>query len=225
MREREASERILEAGALVAAVGGILLVLATLANQFVLSPDVTSIDGRVEHSVWTWASSAATFAGAFVATVWLVVSPRRRLNVIAIVVTLAYFSLDDMLALHEEVGSDVGETLALPDWVGGLWLLAYPPLLVLAVWALVGATWNETAKIRRAMLAGIALLGAGLLLELVGIATKRLQLDGTAWPHAVRGAFEEAAELSGWIVVASALTAALVLELARVFDGPGASPR
>jgi hypothetical protein len=75
------------------------------------------------------------------------------------------------------------------------------------------------------MLAGIALLGAGILLELLGIATKRLQLDGTAWPHAVRGAFEEAAELSGWIMVASALTAVLVLELARVFEGPGASPR
>ncbi len=225
MREREASERILEAGALVAAVGGILLVLATLANQFVISPDVSSIDGRVEHSVWTWASSAATFAGAFVATVWLVVSPRRRLNVITIVVTLAYFSLDDMLELHEEVGSDVGESLALPDWVGGRWLLAYPPLLVLAVWALVGATWNETAKVRRAMLAGIALLGIGLVRELVGIATKHVQLDGTAWPHAVRGAFEEAAELSGWIVVASALTATLVLELARVFDGSSTPPR
>ena len=156
-----------------------------------IAPDVSSIDGRVEHSVWTWASSAATFAGAFVARVWLVVSPRQRLNAVAIVATLAYFSLDDMLELHEEVGSDVAERLALPDWVGGLWLLAYPPLLLIAVWALVGATWNERAKIRRAMLAGIALLGAGLVLELLGIATKRLQLDGTdlaaRGPRCVRG--------------------------------------
>ena len=145
-RAGDASERILKAGAIVAAVGGILLVLATLANQFVIAPDVSSIDGRVEHSVWTWASSAATFAGAFVARVWLVVSPRQRLNAVAIVATLAYFSLDDMLELHEEVGSDVAERLALPDWVGGLWLLAYPPLLLIAVWALVGATWNDGAR-------------------------------------------------------------------------------
>jgi hypothetical protein len=75
------------------------------------------------------------------------------------------------------------------------------------------------------MLAGIALLGAGLLLELVGIATKRLSSTGQPGRTPYRGAFEEAAELSGWIVVASALTAALVLELARVFDGPGAPPR
>jgi hypothetical protein len=52
-RARDAAERILEAGALVAAVGGILLVLATLANQFVISPDVTAaLASRCTVRVW-----------------------------------------------------------------------------------------------------------------------------------------------------------------------------
>lgn len=219
-RARLAGHRLLDVGAMVALVGGVLLVVASLANQFLLDGEVSSIDGRLEQSVWTWASSAATFAGAFAATVWSVVSPRHRASALVVAFTLAFFSLDDALTLHEGIGSGLVKTLELPSWVGGLWLMAYPPLLVVATWALVSATWNRGPRIRRATLVGLALLGAGLLLELVGIPTKRLEVLGTDWPHAIRGAFEEGAELSGWIVIASALTATLVLELARVLDGP-----
>jgi len=211
----DAASRVLRIGHALAVTGAVVQTAATVAAIHVLDGRGQELlDARVEGSVWTWASSVATFAGGFVAALYALSRHglRRELLVLATVLTL--FSLDDATVLHEHAGEALSAALGAPEYVGArAWLGLYPPLFAAAVWALWRAV-GELPAARPTLVAGVVLLGSAIALELVGIGARWLDERGTSWPRTTESVLEEGVELAGWTLVAAALAATLVARLA-----------
>lgn len=206
-------ERLVAWSYAAAITAGLLLIATTLVNALLLDGRAESLDGRVEASIWTWASSSATAAAAIAALVHAIFFPSARVRWTTLGLILAFFSLDDSMRIHETIGNRVRVTLDLPSYTGGMWLLVYLPLLAVVVWALFQTAREHAGSVRRAVLAGLALLAAAVVLEAIGIPTKRLAEDSITWPHAGRGILEEATELAGLVLLAGALGSALVASI------------
>jgi hypothetical protein len=129
----------------------------------------------------------------------------RRFVVLSL--TVAFFSLDDWLEYHERVGNGIRDAAGVPDYVGGLWVTFYVPLLAIVFWALVRTAVEAPRPVRLTLLAAVALLLASVAVELLGIPTKALAQSGVEWPHDIRSTLEEGFELGGWILAAGGMLA------------------
>jgi hypothetical protein len=208
---RQPSFRIVRSAAAVAIVATVVQSLATAVNLFVLDGSTGSVDATVEGGVWTWAASGATLVAAVSAAAIAVGLDRAPWQFGLLAAVLAFLSLDDSLVLHERVGEWFRDVLGTPEYVGGLWVLAYPPLLVVVAWGLWRTAKEVDPPVRRALLASLALLAAAVVVEFVGVGTKAFEEStGIAAPHDVRAIIEEGAELGAWILAAGGLLAALV---------------
>jgi hypothetical protein len=212
---RAAPRRVVVLGSLLAAAGAALLVATTaVAANLLDGRGEQLLDARDEESVWTWATSVAAFAGAFAAALHALSFVRLRRELLFVAGTLALFSLDDAAVLHEHAGEALSDALGAPEYVGArAWLLVYPPLLAAAAYALWRVA-RESYVARRALVAGVALLGAAVALEVLGVGARWLDERGTTWPRSVESVLEEGVELAGWILVASGLAATLLAGLA-----------
>jgi hypothetical protein len=220
-RERSPSERLLLFGYTVTVAALAFQVATTLAALVALGGRADELfDATDEGGVWTWASSVATFAGGFAATVHALAVPHARRRMILLAAVLVVFSLDDSAVLHEHAGERLTEELDAPDYAGArLWVVVFPPVLAAAAWAL-WRTAREDLEARLPLLAGLALLVAAVVLEPIGIATNWLEEErGISWPHTGRSLLEETLELGGWLLVATGLTVAMV----RAVAGGGSS--
>jgi hypothetical protein len=213
---REPIVRLVRYAVAVAIVATVVQSFSTAVNLFVLDGSTGSIDATVEGGVWTWAASGAALVAAAAAAAIAVVLDRARWRFGLLAAVLAYLSLDDWLVLHEEVGEWFRDALGTPDYVGGLWVLAYPPLLVIVAWGLWRTAQEVDPPVRRVLLASLALLAGAVVVELIGIGTKAFEEStGNATPHDLRAIVEEGAELGAWILAAGGLLALLVAESAR----------
>ena len=214
--EPDAVRRLVRSTVTVAIAATVVQSLTTGVSLFALDGSAESIDATVEGGVWTWAAAGsalvAAVAAAALATVLEVGSSRaRRLWLLAAV--LAFFSLDDWLVLHEEVGEWFREELGAPSYVGGLWVLAYPPLLLVACWGLWRTAYEAAPSLRRLLLASLALLAAAVIVEFLGVGTKAIEEStGNAVAHDLRAIVEEGVELAAWILAAGGLLGLLVAE-------------
>lgn len=211
-----AADRALRLGWVLAGSTGAILLLAHLVNHVALDDRIGELQASAEQNVWSWAASMATLVAGLSALLYAG-SSRHSRRAWTLGVLLVYFALDDYIEIHEHLGDGVSDALSLPDYVGPrLWVVLYLPL-VGAVAALLWLLAAELGgRLRNGILAGAALLAAGYLLEAAGIATKRLEDAGYELPHAFRAGLEESAELAGWIVLAAALTAAMLAAPRRV---------
>lgn len=201
-----AAERLVILGSALAIVGVSVQTVSHLVNEFVLDGEVRNLDADAEFATFAWAGSVAIFASALGAALVAVVDDRAPLHLVAAV--LAFLSLDEVVQIHERLALRLTEGFDLPDYVGvRLWLVLYAPLLLAVAWALWGIGRRLPDEIRRILLGGLGLLVAAVALEGVGLATKWLGERGVEWPDVLRIAAEEAAELGGWILVATALLA------------------
>jgi hypothetical protein len=165
--------------------------------------DEQQLNANFEGNAFAWASTVATFTVAFLAFICATALTSARYPFIALGVLTAFLSMDDMVVIHERTGVVVSDALGLPvvfDSV--LWPAVYLPILA-AVFALLLVVSRPAPPRARGFFAlGLALLGSALAAE---IASFRWSTgDGTL--HVLEGAVEEAAELSGWIVIAAAMT-------------------
>ena len=211
-----AADRALRLGWVLAGSTGAILLLAHLVNHVALDDRIGELQASAEQNVWSWAASMATLVAGLSALLYAG-SSRHSRRAWTLGALLVYFALDDYIEIHEHLGDGVSDALSLPDYVGPrLWVVLYLPL-VGAVAALLWLLAAELGgRLRNGILAGAALLAAGYLLEAAGIATKRLEDAGYELPHALRAGLEESAELAGWIVLAAALTAAMLAAPRRV---------
>lgn len=208
---REPIVRLVRFAVAVAIAATVVQSLSTAVNLFVLDGSTGSIDATVEGGVWTWAASGSALVAAAAAGAIAVALDRPRWRFGLLAAVLAYLSLDDWLVLHEEVGEWFRDALGTPEYVGGLWVLAYPPLLVIVAWALWRTAMEVDPLVRRVLLASLALLAAAVVVEFVGVGTKAFEEStGNADPHNVRAIIEEGAELAAWILAAGGLLAVLV---------------
>ena len=212
-----AGRELLRYGWILAIAAVAFQTVAHLANEFVFDDRFEGIDADVEGGVFTWASSAAAFGVAFSALVHAAAFTRRRSVLLLVFVTASFFSLDDVVQIHERIALRVGEDLlGLPDYAAvRLWLLFYLPLLALLaalLWLLADEVWRPAG---RAIRVGLLLLAASIPVEIAGLVTRRLEEDGDEVPDDLRVAVEEGVELGGWIVVAMGLAAAVAVALIR----------
>lgn len=158
-----------------------------------------------------WVSASATFAAAFAAFVLALMQDRIDGSLLVLAGLLAFFSLDDAIAVHERLGENVGDAIGVGETAERLiWPVLFLPLFALAAFLLLG-----TARRLPAQLAGLVYLGLGLLVlalatELGSSALYELaDVERGSWPDTVEVVLEESAELAAWIVIATALLAAV----------------
>jgi hypothetical protein len=208
-------ERLLRIGIPLAIAAVAVQTAAHLGNEFLLDDRIEALDADIEGNVFTWASSVSTFAFAVAAFLYAMAFSRRRREFGLLAGLGILFSLDDAIQLHERVALEIAEdVLGLPDYVAvRLWLVFYLPLLLLAgvlLWRIAEEIWEPAGRMLRL---GLFLLIASIPVEIGGAGTRWLDEEGTSVPEDLRVAVEEGVELGGWILLAVALTTAVVVAL------------
>jgi hypothetical protein len=209
------ADRLLAFGVRLAVIAVALQTLSQLAHWFVFDGGLKDLGADEDVNVWAWASSAATVIAAFMALALADVLPRARGRLVVLTLILAFFSLDDLIRLHERVGTRFREDiLGLGDGFGRVfWPLLFLPLLAAAFLLL---WWLASRAPRRAGLAirlSLGLLAFSVLAEEASaIIVRTVGAESAA--YGIEVAIEEGAELGAWIVIAFALAATLAASLA-----------
>jgi hypothetical protein len=209
-----ALDRVLTVALAAAIVAVVLQTAVHLVNAAFFENPQLSVLG--EGNATTWASSVATFAAGFAAGLHAAVLPEGRRIFVFLAAVFTFFSLDDMILLHERVSARFLDAVGLsPAWDSVLWPALYLPVAGLAFLLLVGVARTAPARARRFLLVGLALLATAVAAEALSAPWSTPE-NADRWPHVVEGAFEEGAELAGWILIAGGLTA-VALARARRF--------
>jgi hypothetical protein len=214
------ADRLVRVGSVFALVAVLVQSAIHLTNVFLFEAKWQRLDADAEFGVFSWASSSATFAAAFAAAVLAVIT-RPGLRGWVLVAIGAGYSLDDALAFHEQLGGYLAGAFSLPsDALRLLWVAALSPALAAAcllIWALAR---ESEGRVRHVLTIGLAALAAAVVAELVGAGLLAFGWSHERIAHKLETAFEEGAELGGWILIASGLMAKAVAALTR---GPARS--
>jgi hypothetical protein len=211
------------AGVVIAVVAVLVQTVAHLVNGLVYDLEIWSLRADLDANVFAWASSAATLVCACALLLLAALRPAEARLLLFLAAATAFLSADDIGQIHEQVGavarriySDVGELGAM------IWPVVFLPLLLATVVGLVRVLRPESHAARRVGFAGLALLGAAVLMD--GLWPLFYEAGGERESTAdiIEDAFEEGLELGGWILVASGL-AAVALRAAAVRPGAGAA--
>jgi uncharacterized protein YegP (UPF0339 family) len=197
-------DRVLTFGLAVALTGVVIQTLVHLLNAaFVDSPQ---LDASAEGNAMTWASSVAIFAVAFAATLHAVLLNERRRTYALIACVFAFFSLDEAILVHERLAEWVLAALGQDiSWDSVVWPALYLPLAGTVVVLLVALARTAPARARRFVIVGLVLLVTAVAAEVLSAPVSTG--DTTAgWVHVFESAYEEGAELMGWIMIATGLT-------------------
>jgi hypothetical protein len=191
----------------LAAVAFVLQASLHLVNEYAFDGayDALNADTEGEGNVFTWASSSATFAAAVFAGLLAVSSPGRRRFFGVLAGILAFFSLDDVVMVHERVALEILAALGLDSfWVRATWPVVMLPLLAFVAVGLWRLAASASPGHGRALRAGLGLLVFAVAIE---VALAAVPTGGRGWEliEPAEVAVEEAAELAGWIVIAAGL--------------------
>jgi hypothetical protein len=215
--EERIADRLLRVGLVAGAVAVAAQTVAHGTNEILFDSRYDPLSADVDWSIFSWASSVATFAGALAAAILAVAVRRTRRRFAVLAVLLVFFSLDDIARAHENVAGLAVDVLGTPSYVGRLlWELIYAPVLLLAFVLLWLTAQEAPARPRRAIQYGLALLVAAVVAE--GATTLWFAGGGKrgSWPHVAEVTLEEAAELAGWIAISSGLLAVAAVRLFRL---------
>jgi hypothetical protein len=202
------AHQLLQITAALAVAGASFILIGGLVDYFLFDERVEDLNPKLEGNLLTWLSVVAVFCGALAAALHALILPRRRRQFAALAAILAFLSLDDMVQLHERV-ADKLEPLFF-EHIESLVFLPVFAAVFLIVWALAR---EVPARVGQFLRLAMMLLVAAVVVDLGSSLTTNLEEEGTAWPHAVRIAIEEALELSGWILVSATLITLVCLEL------------
>jgi hypothetical protein len=204
-------------GIVFAVVGVTIQTAIHLLNAALDGSQYLSVNG--EGNPVTWVHSAVIFAAAFVCTLHATILTARRREWAAIAAVLAFLSFDEMLLVHERIVGRVLEVLELPIvWDSVVWPVLYLPLLGALLLALVTVARLAPTGTGRLVLAGLGFLVAAVAAEVL---SAPISTASDSWSHTLEGAVEEGAELAGWILITTGLTAITLAELlASSQEGP-----
>jgi hypothetical protein len=153
----------------------------------------------------TWANLVATFAAAFAAILHAVLLSERRRTYAFIACVFAFFSLDEAVLVHERLAKSVIAAAGQDtSWDSVVWPALYLPLAGAVVVLLVSLTRTTPTRARR-------FVGVGLVLLVTAVAAEVLSAPVSTgetvagWTHVLESAYEEGAELTGWIMIATGL--------------------
>jgi hypothetical protein len=208
------------------ALGTWLAVLAfcvqSVAHLVVYRTTISVLNADSEAGLWAWTGSSATFAVAVGVLLLIVLRPVATKPLAVLAVVLAYFSLDDAIALHERfVHRHVHSLGPIDDAAGIVWPVVYLPMLVVAfglLWTLASFFTERSGRLVRV---GLLMLVAAVLAEFVAVAFKQGSGHDTLRYH-LEVVVEEGLELAGWVVVATGVIAT-ALTWASERPGPEAA--
>lgn len=204
-----ALERLIRVGLTFAVAGVAIQTAIHSLNDVLGGGQYLSVNG--EGNPITWGHSAVIFAAAFVCTLHATTLRWRRLEWVAMALILAFLSFDEMLLVHERVVAAVLEVLNVPMvWDSVVWPVLYLPVLGVLVLLLVGVALSIPGRVGRLVLVGLGFLAAAVAAEVL---SAPVSTSEDSWLHSLEGAIEEGAELAGWILITTGLTAITVVGL------------
>lgn len=201
-------DRVISVGIVLAIVAAGWIAVSQFTYVFVFDGAAGPLNADAENNAFSWAGSVVTFTGAFVSFLLGNVHAQQAGRFFVLSGTLALFSLDDALQLHEDAGTRVANALDIDDsYVHGLWPALFFPLLVFAfllLWRVAAALPERAALTLRA---GLALLVLGVAAEALASLWYGSGKTAETFVGAFQIAVEEGAELAGWILIVAGLTA------------------
>jgi hypothetical protein len=217
--------RVITVGFLLAALAVAVQTFAHLMNAFVFDYGVWNMDASQDGNAFSWASSVATFGAALGALLLGLRTAVPAWRLVLLAVVLAFFSLDDVVAIHEKLAfADYGADI--PKLIRrAFWPVLYLPLFAFVTWMLWQTAVRAEDRLRRAIQLGVGLLAVALVAE--GVATIWWSEDDRERPLVddLEVAIEEGAELVAWILIAAALFALLCEALPGFHGEIERSPR
>lgn len=204
---------IVRVGMWVAAVGFAAQGIADMVGFIWFDGTVGQLSADAELTIWSWASSTATACAALAAGLLAVAQRGRRLTYLFLAATLAFFSADDMLQIHERLKANLGgahETTRI------VWPVVYLPLLVASFLLLWRCAAHAFGPARRSIRLGLLMLVAAVGWEAVSFFMVQIGLDRGTFAYELEVVVEEGLELAGWILIASGLMAGLVDRATRM---------
>jgi hypothetical protein len=212
--ESDALARIVRVGVASAVIAVTVQTAAHLTNAFFLDYAVRNMDADADGNALSWAASVTLFTAALAAFVLSMLPSVRSRHFIGLGGILAFFSLDEVAAIHEKFASITVHSLDVPLSVGrAVWPVLYLPLLVFVATSLWRLAATSPSRIRSVIVLGLALLVAAVGAE----ATSALWWREDSRPLAddLEVAAEEGAELAGWILIGTGLVAIVYDRLLR----------
>ena len=204
-------DRLIRAGKAFAVV--VVVVQTAIHTINGIATNNTYLSVNAENNPIAWSHGVAIFASAFVCALAALLKDDRRRTYIAIAVILSFLSLDEVVYIHERIVAKVIDVLGVGVvWDSVLWPVVYLPLCATLVFLLAGVASSAPRQAAQLIVVGLGCLAAAVFLEVV---SARLSVDESRGDNKFEGAFEEAAEIAGWISIATGLTA---ITLSRTFS-------
>lgn len=165
---------------------------------------VDGLDADQEYNAFAWASTMTTFAAAFFLFVPAVAAGALDRATAALAAVIAFFSIDDAVGIHERLAERSVEVLNVEVSLERVtWPLFFLPALVFVFVMLLRMARKSPDRISFAVKCGLLLLAAAVFAEVTSAAY--LSEGKVTWTETLEVAFEEGAELAGWILIAGAL--------------------
>jgi hypothetical protein len=211
----EPADRIVSAGLVFALVAVGVQTVAHLTNALFLDYESWNMDATADGNALSWASSVATFTAALGAVLLGLLPTTRAWQLVVLGGVFAFFSLDDVIGLHETVafvhffGYDPPNTLT-----RALWPLIYLPLFAFAILKLWRLSAYVQHRIRRTILLALGLFVVAFVAEAIATLWWEEDDDSRFLVDDIEVSIEEGAELAAWILVSTAFAAILFERLA-----------
>ena len=196
-----AQRSIVRAGVLLTAVAVTGQSIAHLVNLLVADLGVHFLNVDVEGTLFSWASTAITFAAATLTALLAGLHPRRWRLFLGVAIGLAFLSLDDMAQLHERISALQTELGPIEHFARTFWPLVYMPLLAFVFVGLAVISGGMRRVPGTLVRVGLGLLAAAILLEMASPVLFALGLDHGDLGYELEAVIEEGAELAGWMLV------------------------
>jgi hypothetical protein len=210
---RDERAALLRFGLAIAAITVTAQAIAHVVGVHLLDDRYLNLNADDELGLPAWMSSSATFAAAFAAFLLALMLARIDFSVLVLAGLLAFFSLDDAIVVHERLGEKVADLLGYGETTERLiWLILFFPLFALAAILLVQTARRLPADHARLIYLGLGLLLLAVAAELLSsVVYEFADVERGSWPDTVEVVVEESAELAAWILIATALLAAVLM--------------
>jgi hypothetical protein len=207
-------DRIVRATAWTAVVLVAVQTLVHLTNALALDYRVWNMNADADGNALSWLSSTTTFAAALSAALLAVLPGPMRRRMAALAAILAFLSLDDIVGIHEEVGEDVTDQLAVADELARIvWPAIFFPLLAFVAVVLLQARRHASRGARQLLSVALVMLTLAILAEGAWSSWYLAGGEIETPPDAVEVAVEEGLELAAWILIAGSLLAVAAARL------------
>ena len=210
-----AADRFLRLLARLVALAVIAQTVVQLLNLTILDRRIALLEVESDGSLWAWLSSSAMVVAAAGVALLGLLDGRHRWRLLLLAAILAFLSADDILAIHERISIDELGPIPSPSRI--VWILAFTPVLVVALWLLRWWAGTTTHDIARFVWLGLAMLGGALVLEFTSPILFAIDLAKDSVAYKLEVIVEEGLELAGTGFLAGAILAEM-LRTGRTWD-------